>query len=100
MSNFVVFSLLKSPFCLQLKTHLHPETGARVSLLPFRLPHEPVYEPDVSWSPPNVNAMPWWQDETYNVGLETAKAVKVRVMNPLIKRCAAMRVRNKHELKK
>lgn len=98
MSFYPLF--FKSKFCLQLKTHLHPETGARVSLLPFRLPHEPVYEPDVSWSPLNVNTTPWWQDEVYNVGWETAKAVEIHVMNPLIKRCATMRVSNKHKFKK
>lgn len=74
--------------------HLHPETGAKVSALPFRLPHEPNSEPDVSWVP-NGNTKPWWMDEKYNVGVETLRPIKVCIMNPLIKRSVTITVSGK-----
>lgn len=77
---------------VQLKTHLHPKTGARVPLLPFSIPHGPTFEPDTRWKP-DVKTVPWWQDEKYNVGLETARPVNVRITNSLIKRSATIKVR-------
>lgn len=79
---------------MQLKTHLHPKTGARVPLLPFSIPHGPTFEPDVRWKP-DVKTVPWWQDEKYNVGLETARPVNVRITNSLIKRSATIKVRRR-----
>lgn len=80
-------------FCFsQLKTHLHPETGARVSALPYRIPHESTFEPpDVGWEP-NTVTIPWWQDEKYNVGMETIRPINVRILNPLIKRSITIKV--------
>lgn len=88
----VLCSLEMHIFCfLQLKTHLHPETGARVSMLPYRIPHEPIFEPDVSWEP-NTATTPWWQDEKYNIGMETIRPINVRLLNPLIKRSTVIKV--------
>ncbi|VVC41249.1 Cytochrome b5-like heme/steroid binding domain [Cinara cedri] len=76
-----------------IKTLLHPETCVRMSALPFRLPDEPYFKPDIDWIPQNVNnKLPWWQDENYNVGLETVRPIEVRVTNPLIKRTATVKV--------
>lgn len=78
---------------VKLKTHLHPETGARVSLLPSRIPHEPLFEPDVNWVPAIPDGTPeWWRDEKYNVGMETARPIKIRIMNTLIKRSVTLKV--------
>ncbi|XP_022166454.1 cytochrome b5 domain-containing protein 1-like [Myzus persicae] len=74
-----------------LKTRLHPETGARVSKLPFRIPHQPKFEPDVDWEP-EIITTPWWADDKYNVGVETVRPINVRVTNPLIKRSATIRI--------
>lgn len=58
--------------------------------LPFRVPHAPTFEPDSEWKP--EAPVPWWRDEKYNVGRETARPVYVRVMNALAKRTATIKV--------
>jgi hypothetical protein len=89
-----------STYFAKLKTYLHPESGARVSFLPSRIPHEPLFEPDVNWVPAIMDgSFEWWRDEKYNVGMETIRPIKIRVMNTLIKRSVTLKVRIPQQLK-
>lgn len=65
----------------KIRSNLHPDK---------RLSNELCSKPDVSC--PGTD-LPWWQDEKYNVGMETTRPIDVHVTNPIIKETATIKVR-------
>ena len=66
----------------QIKMHIDPITCCLTPYTPMgRFVHIPPSCPRSDWS--NNFGVPWWKNETYNIGILTDKTRKIRLINTL-----------------
>lgn len=77
----------------QIRSHIDPLTGCRIPYTPHgRFVHVPPPYPDSNWA--NDFGRPWWRDESYCIGLLSAKTRNIKIINTLTSQEEIIEVRN------